>query len=101
VLCICPRRRPQAIETYASEYRFVHFSSQTAVEQIAVTEDLEEDASDAMEKGAEMLYLELRDIKAVRTVLECQSALKLPLWVRCPTGSSGRNSCVCITASRR
>jgi 5-methyltetrahydrofolate--homocysteine methyltransferase len=77
---------PQAGETYASEYRFVHFSSQTAVERIPVTDNLEEDASDALEKGAEMLYLELSDIKAVRTLLERQSALKLPLWVHCPDG---------------
>lgn len=81
-----PPPAPQAGETYASEYRFVRFSSQTAVQEIAVSEYLEEEASDALEKGAEMLFLELRDEKAARTVLERQSALKLPLWVRCPDG---------------
>lgn len=75
---------PKTGETYASEYRFVEYTDRTAVEQIAVTENLEEDAADAAEKGAEMLCLALEDKEAADAVLEHQNALKLPLCIRCP-----------------
>ena len=71
-------------EFYATESRFLEYTGKTAVAEIPVTEDLEEDAEDALDKGAEMLCLTLEDEEQADLVTECQNALKLPLCLRCP-----------------
>jgi 5-methyltetrahydrofolate--homocysteine methyltransferase len=71
-------------EFYATESRYVEYSGKTAVAELPVTEDLEEDAEDAGDKGAEMLCLTLENKEQAEIVLECQGTLKLPLCLRCP-----------------
>jgi len=78
---------PEPGEYYACEAAAVRYTEKTAIAELAVTEDLEDDADDARSEGAEMLSLTLESEEDVELVLESQSALKLPLCIKFGAGA--------------
>lgn len=80
-----PERREPETALYACEFAAV--PEGTPAEELRADGDFEDNARAAVAAGARLLRVELGDEAALETVLEAQSLLKAPLWVRCPDES--------------
>ena len=66
---------------YGCEFAAVSESAAKAAVEVKADEDFEDEARDAIDDGAPMLYVEISDEDALDEVLDAQHAVKAPLWV--------------------
>lgn len=78
-----PELSPVSAWVCASEYRLVEISGSTEFAELEITEDLSDDAVDALADGADVIKLTLRDDRDVAMIAETQYAIRLPLCISC------------------
>lgn len=66
---------------YGCEFAAVSESAAKGAVEVKADEDFEDEARDAIDDGAKMLYVEIADEDALDEVLDSQYAVKAPLWV--------------------
>jgi len=74
-------RREVTESWYGCEFAAVNESAARAAVEVKADEDFEDEARDAIDDGAPMLYVEIGDEDALDAVLDAQHAVKAPLWV--------------------
>lgn len=66
---------------YGCEFAAAPESAAKEAVEVKADEDFEDNARDAIDDGAKMLYVEIADEDALDEVLDSQYAVKAPLWV--------------------
>lgn len=71
---------------YGCEFAAAPESAAKEAVEVKADEDFEDNARDAVDDGAKMLYVEIGDEDALDEVLDAQYAVKAPLWVSVADG---------------